>query len=95
MRFSIGGRPHESFSVREGMAGKSFYIRPLVSENTNTLARRCPVRFSLVLCNNGYTGYTDMVRRWQENCFPMIAAGSGHHQIMLDERRLYSSPPSH
>jgi len=25
----------------------------------------------------------------QENCFPMIAAGSGHHQVMLDAQRIY------
>ena len=29
----------------------------------------------------------------QENCFPMIASGAGHHEIMLDEGRLYQNPP--
>ena len=29
----------------------------------------------------------------QENCFPMIASGAGHHEIMLDEHRLYQNPP--
>ena len=27
----------------------------------------------------------------QENCFPMIASGAGHHEIMLDEKRLYKN----
>ena len=31
----------------------------------------------------------------QENCFPMMASGAGHHEIMLDEKRMYqnTSPP--
>ena len=29
----------------------------------------------------------------QENCFPMMASGAGHHEIMLDENRLYKNPP--
>ncbi len=29
----------------------------------------------------------------QENCFPMMASGAGHHEIMLDEDRLYVNPP--
>ncbi len=29
----------------------------------------------------------------QENCFPMIASGAGHHEIMLDENALYQNPP--
>ena len=29
----------------------------------------------------------------QENCFPMIASGAGHHEIMLDENRLYKNFP--
>ena len=29
----------------------------------------------------------------QENCFPMMASGAGHHEIMLDEVRLYENPP--
>ena len=28
----------------------------------------------------------------QENCFPMIASGAGHHEIMLDESRFYQNP---
>ena len=27
----------------------------------------------------------------QENCFPMIASGAGHHEIMLDEHRRYQN----
>ena len=27
----------------------------------------------------------------QENCFPMIASGAGHHEIMLDEKRMYKN----
>lgn len=30
----------------------------------------------------------------QENCFPMIASGAGHHEIMLDENRFYQNPPA-
>ncbi|MES2280012.1 MAG: biosynthetic-type acetolactate synthase large subunit [Pseudomonadota bacterium] len=29
----------------------------------------------------------------QENCFPMMASGAGHHEIMLDEDRLYVNQP--
>ena len=31
----------------------------------------------------------------QENCFPMMASGAGHHEIMLDEKCMYqnTSPP--
>ena len=29
----------------------------------------------------------------QENCFPMMASDAGHHEIMLDEDRLYENPP--
>ena len=29
----------------------------------------------------------------QENCFPMIASGAGHHEIMLDDNRLYKNLP--
>ena len=29
----------------------------------------------------------------QENCFPMMASGAGHHEIMLDENRLYKNSP--
>ena len=29
----------------------------------------------------------------QENCFPMIASGAGHHEIMLDETRMYKNLP--
>ena len=35
----------------------------------------------------------DVVVCAQENCFPMIASGAGHHEIMLDENRLYKNPP--
>ncbi len=28
----------------------------------------------------------------QENCFPMMASGAGHHEIMLDKDRLYENP---
>ena len=28
----------------------------------------------------------------QENCFPMIPSGCGHHQVMLDEQTLYTAP---
>jgi len=31
----------------------------------------------------------DVVVEQQENCFPMIPAGKGHHEIMLSERRWY------
>ena len=27
----------------------------------------------------------------QESCFPMIASGAGHHEIMLDEKRMYKN----
>ena len=30
----------------------------------------------------------------QENCFPMIASGAGHHEIMLDEDKLYQNHPA-
>jgi acetolactate synthase-1/2/3 large subunit len=30
----------------------------------------------------------------QENCFPMIPAGRGHHEIMLSESRWYEVPAS-
>jgi acetolactate synthase-1/2/3 large subunit len=33
--------------------------------------------------------FLDVVVAPQENCFPMIAAGSGHHKIMLDETTIY------
>ena len=35
----------------------------------------------------------DVVVCAQEHCFPMIASGAGHHEIMLDENRLYKNPP--
>ena len=35
--------------------------------------------------------FLDVVVAPQENCFPMIAAGSGHHEIMLDETTIYGS----
>jgi acetolactate synthase I/II/III large subunit len=33
--------------------------------------------------------FLDVAVAEQANCFPMIAAGRGHHEIMLDERRIY------
>jgi acetolactate synthase-1/2/3 large subunit len=36
--------------------------------------------------------FLDVVVAAQENCFPMIASGCGHHEVMLDERRLYKAP---
>jgi acetolactate synthase I/II/III large subunit len=30
----------------------------------------------------------------QENCFPMIASGAGHHEMMLDENRMYRNVPA-
>jgi acetolactate synthase I/II/III large subunit len=29
----------------------------------------------------------------QENCFPMIRAGSGHHEVMLNETTVYADKP--
>jgi acetolactate synthase-1/2/3 large subunit len=29
----------------------------------------------------------------QENCFPMVAAGRGHHEVLLAKGRLYQQPP--
>jgi acetolactate synthase-1/2/3 large subunit len=28
----------------------------------------------------------------EENCFPMVAAGRGHHEVMLAKDRLYVEP---
>ncbi|RZJ07945.1 MAG: acetolactate synthase 3 large subunit, partial [Haliea sp.] len=33
----------------------------------------------------------DVVVEAAENCFPMIAAGAGHHEIMLGEKRMYQN----
>ncbi len=33
--------------------------------------------------------FLDVAVAAQENCFPMIAAGSGHHEVMLDEKTVY------
>ena len=33
--------------------------------------------------------FLDVAVAPQENCFPMIAAGSGHHQVMLNETAIY------
>jgi acetolactate synthase-1/2/3 large subunit len=33
--------------------------------------------------------FLDVAVAPQENCFPMIAAGSGHHQVMLNETTIY------
>lgn len=35
--------------------------------------------------------FLDAVVAAQENCFPMIPTGAGHHEVMLGENRLYSS----
>ena len=35
--------------------------------------------------------FLDVVVQPQENCFPMILAGSGHHEIMLSANRVYRS----
>ena len=35
--------------------------------------------------------FLDVAVAAQVNCFPMIAAGCGHHQMMLDEDRFYDS----
>jgi acetolactate synthase-1/2/3 large subunit len=35
--------------------------------------------------------FLDVAVAPQENCFPMIAAGSGHHEIMLDKAKIYRS----
>ena len=37
--------------------------------------------------------FLDVVVQPQENCFPMILAGSGHHEIMLSANRVYRSDP--
>jgi len=37
--------------------------------------------------------FLDVAVAPQENCFPMMAAGSGHHQILLDKTTLYSGMP--
>jgi acetolactate synthase-1/2/3 large subunit len=29
----------------------------------------------------------------EENCFPMVAAGRGHHEVLLAKGRLYEEPP--
>jgi len=34
--------------------------------------------------------FLDVAVAAQENCFPMIAAGCGHHQVMRDERSFYT-----
>ncbi|HYL19547.1 MAG TPA: biosynthetic-type acetolactate synthase large subunit [Burkholderiales bacterium] len=38
--------------------------------------------------------FLDVAVAAQENCFPMIPSGCGHHQVMLDERRLYTATPA-
>jgi acetolactate synthase-1/2/3 large subunit len=35
--------------------------------------------------------FLDVAVAPQANCFPMIAAGSGHHQVMLNETTIYRS----
>jgi acetolactate synthase-1/2/3 large subunit len=37
--------------------------------------------------------FLDVAVAAQENCFPMIPSGCGHHQVMLDERRMYTAAP--
>jgi len=37
--------------------------------------------------------FLDVAVAPQENCFPMMAAGSGHHEIMLDKTMLYCAKP--
>jgi acetolactate synthase I/II/III large subunit len=49
---------------------------------------------ALVLCLEHEGPYLlDVAVTARENCFPMIASGAGHHEIMLDENRLYQNPP--
>ena len=38
--------------------------------------------------------FLDVAVAAQENCFPMIPSGCGHHQVMLDEQTLYTAPPA-
>ena len=33
--------------------------------------------------------FLDVAVAPQENCFPMIAGGGGHHQVMLDANTIY------
>lgn len=35
----------------------------------------------------------DVVVEGAENCYPMIPAGCGHHQVMLDKDRWYEAAP--
>ncbi|HZP88155.1 MAG TPA: thiamine pyrophosphate-dependent enzyme, partial [Burkholderiales bacterium] len=34
--------------------------------------------------------FLDVAVEAQENCFPMIPAGCGHHEVMLDKDRVYT-----
>jgi acetolactate synthase-1/2/3 large subunit len=36
--------------------------------------------------------FLDVAVAAQANCFPMIPAGRGHHEVMLNEARVYSEP---
>jgi len=36
--------------------------------------------------------FLDVVVAAQENCFPMIPAGAGHHEVMLDANTVYQEP---
>ncbi|MCC7546619.1 MAG: biosynthetic-type acetolactate synthase large subunit [Burkholderiales bacterium] len=36
--------------------------------------------------------FLDVVVAEQENCFPMIPAGAGHHEVMLDANTVYQEP---
>jgi acetolactate synthase-1/2/3 large subunit len=38
--------------------------------------------------------FLDVVVASQENCFPMFAAGAGHHQVLLSEERMYRAAPT-
>jgi acetolactate synthase-1/2/3 large subunit len=38
---------------------------------------------------SGNPYFLDVAVAGQENCFPMFAAGAGHQEVMLDEKRMY------
>jgi acetolactate synthase-1/2/3 large subunit len=49
---------------------------------------------ALVECLAADTPYfLDVVVASEENCFPMFAAGAGHHEVMLGENRMYQPRP--
>jgi acetolactate synthase-1/2/3 large subunit len=37
--------------------------------------------------------FLDVVVESEENCFPMFAAGAGHHEVLLGENRMYQPRP--